>query len=103
MGKNRAIKSLGRIIAGMVAHKILEKYTNKKESLNHLRNEINNYRDSIYDSIEEFNWSLTDKQRIKKETLKSLKKELKEPHFNDVKFPINEAEKLTEETLNEIT
>jgi len=35
MGKDRTIKIIGGLIAGMVAHKILEKYTNRKESLNH--------------------------------------------------------------------
>jgi len=103
MGKNRVIKIIGRLIAGMVAHKILEKYTNRKESLNHLRAEVESYRNNITDFIDEFNWNDSDKNVIKQEALKDIILEFKKPHFNDVKFPTNEAEKLIEETLRGIT
>lgn len=99
MGKSRVIKIIGRIIAGLVAHKILEKYTNRKESLNHLRSEIDNYRNNLSEFINEFNWNSEDRQRIKEESLKDIILELKKPHFKDVKFPENEAERLIEETL----
>lgn len=86
----------------MTAHKILEKYTNKTESLNHLRAEIDNYRENIFSFINESNWNEDDKIRIKQEALKSLKSELKERHFNNVKFPENEPEKLIDEVLKEL-
>ncbi|MEK6859440.1 MAG: hypothetical protein AABX54_01365 [Nanoarchaeota archaeon] len=102
MGKNRIVRILGKLIAGMIAHRILEKYSNKKESLNHLRMEVNNYRDNIYEYFKKFNWNTDDKKRIKEKTLKNLKSEFKKPHFSDVKFPMNEAEKFIDETLKEI-
>jgi hypothetical protein len=102
MGKNRVIKIIGGLIAGMVAHKILEKYTNRKESLNHLRAEVGNYRNNLSDFIGEFNWNNKDKQRIKEESSKAIISELKEPHLKDVKFPIEEIDKLIEEILKEL-
>jgi len=39
---------------------------------------------------------------IKNESLKRLNKELNKPHFEDVKFPMEEAIKLIEETLKDI-
>ncbi len=102
MGKNRVIKIIGGLIAGMVAHKILEKYTNRKESLNHLRSEVDNYKSNLSEFINEFNWNSENKQKIKKESLKNLKKELNAPHLKDVKFPKEEVEKLIEETLKDI-
>lgn len=62
MGKNRVIKILGGIIGGMVAHKILLKYTNKPESVNHLQSEVSNYRDNALDIANEFNWNEEDKK-----------------------------------------
>jgi poly(3-hydroxyalkanoate) synthetase len=102
MGKNRTIKIIGRLIGGMTAHKILERHTNKIESLNHLRTEVDNYRENVFSFINEFNWSQKDKEAIREESLKNLKNELKQPHFNDVKFPEDEPEKLINETLKEI-
>jgi len=102
MGKNRVIKIIGGIIAGMAAHKILEKYTNRKESLNHLRSEVGNYRDNLSEFINEFNWNDSDKQKIKEEASKDIIIELKKPHFKDVKFPGKEPEILIEEILKEI-
>ena len=46
MGKNRIIKILGNIIGNIAVHKILVKYTNKPESINHLSEEVATYRDN---------------------------------------------------------
>jgi len=102
MGKNRIIRILGGVIGGMVAHKILLKYTNKPESIHHLTSEVDNYRNNAESIASEFNWSEKDKKRIKEDALKSLNSELKEPHFHDVKFPIEVVNVLIEETMNEI-
>ncbi len=102
MGKNRTIKIIADLIAGMVAHKILLRYTNKPESINHMQSEINNYRGTITDFSEEFNWNEDDKITIKQETIKSIKNELNRSHFNDVKFPENEPEKLIDKILKEM-
>ena len=102
MGKNRVIKIMGRLIVGMVTHKILEKYTNRKESLNHLRSEVDNYRNNLSEVINEFNWNDSDKKKIKYRASKDIIIELKKPHLKDVKFSITEKDKLIEETINEI-
>ena len=102
MGKKRVIRIISRLIAGMVAHKILERHTNKQESLNHLRAEVENYGDNISEFINEFNWNDSDKKEIKQEALKDIMLEFKKPHFSDVKFHIEESEKLIDEILGEI-
>ena len=102
MGKNTIIKTIADLIGGMTAHKILIKYTNKPESIHHTKSEIDNYRGIILDYITEFNWNSDDKQEIKERALKSLKSELKKPHFKDVEFPTEEISKLLEETIKEI-
>ena len=102
MGKNRTIKIIGGIIGVMVAHKILLKFTNKPESVNHLMSEVSNYRDNIQDWIREYNWNAENKKRIKDEAIKCLKEELKEPHFNDVIFPKEAITNFLDETMNEI-
>jgi hypothetical protein len=99
MGKNRVIKIVGRLIAGMVAHRILEKYTNRKESLNHLRFEVENYRNNLFDFVNEFNWNDLDKRKVKQEASKNMVSELKKSHFVDVKFPPEEVDKLIEKII----
>jgi hypothetical protein len=102
MGKNRVIKIIGRLVAWMAAHKILIKYTNRKESLNHLRSEVDNYRDNLSEFINEFNWNDADKKEIKQEALKSIALEFKKPHFKDVRFPPEEPEKQIDETMKSV-
>jgi len=102
MGKKGTIKIIAGLIAGMSIHSILLKYTNRPESINHLKSEIDSYRGIISDYLIEFNWNSKDKQRIKEESLKGIVLELKKPHFNDVNFPIEEVDKLIDETMKEI-
>lgn len=102
MGKNRSIKILGGIIGGMIAHKILLKYTIRPESINHLKSEVSNYRENAVDMANEFNWNEEDKKRIKEEALKSLENELLEPHFSNVKFPKEKISIFLDEVMNEI-
>jgi len=94
MGKSRYIQIIGGLIAGMVAHRILVRYTNKPESIHHIESEIENYRGIIADYLTEFNWSDSDK--------KDIRLEFKKPHFNDVKFPATEIDRLIDEILKEI-
>lgn len=99
MGKDRAIKIIANLIAGMAAHRILFKYTNRPESINHIESEIENYRGTISDYLTEFNWNSYDKERIKREAKRNLRKELKETHFKDVSFSSNEISKMLNETI----
>ena len=102
MGKSKIIKTLGNFIGNVSAHKILAKHTNKPESLNHLLNEIDAYRDSASDLAKRFNWNSNDKNRIREQALKSLRKELKKEHFKDVSYPINEINPTIEKTMKEV-
>ena len=101
MGKNRIIKILGNVIGNIVVHKILIKHTNKPESLNHLESEVDAYRDNALEIANEFNWNKKDLEEIKSEALKKFEKDMKK-YYSDVKFPINESDKLIEKTLKEI-
>lgn len=100
MGKNRIIRILGNIIGNVVVHKILLKYTNKPESIPHLKNEIIDYRDNSLEKASEYNWSEKDKNIIKEEALKNFYKKM-ETKYPDVKFPKEEIPGLIEETLEE--
>ena len=102
MGKNRTIKNIADLIAGMVAHRILTKYTNKSESIHHMESEINNYRGIISNFKAQFNWNSDDKKKILQESKKILENELKKEHFNDVKFSISEKDKILDEIIREM-
>jgi hypothetical protein len=101
MGKNRIIQIIGKLIAGMAAHKILSKYTNKKESINHMESEIINYRGELIDFISEYNWNENDKNRIKEEAKKRIKLELKKHHFKGFSFPQSEVDKFLNQSIKE--
>ena len=100
MGKNKAIKSIGRVIGNIVVHKITFKYTNKPESRNHIFSEIGTYRDNALEIAQEFNWNEADKQRIKEESVKEFSRRIKK--YKDVKFPVEEVDELIDETLKEV-
>jgi hypothetical protein len=100
MGKNRAIKILGNVFGNIVLHKILVKHTNKLESLHHLKSEVEAYRDNALEQSGEFNWNASDIEEIKLEALTSFKSDIKK-YYPDVKFTIEEAENLVEETIEE--
>ncbi len=101
MGKNRVIKSLGKNVGRLVVHKILEKYTNNLEAIEHLKHEITAYRENTKEIAEEYNWSEKNKGEIALEAIGEFEKEMCRD-YPDVKFPVEEAEKLVEDTLNEI-
>lgn len=101
MGKNRIIKILGNVVGNIAVHKILLRHTNKPESINHLKSEIETYRDNSLEIAGEFNWNQEDKKRIKSEALKKFNKDIKK-YYSDVAFPAKEPKKLIEETLGEI-
>lgn len=100
MGKNRTIKSIGKIIGNMVVHKILVNKTNRPESLHHLQSEVNTYRDNVFGIAQEYNWNDSDKQEIFNESLKTFKIRIQK--YPDIKYTIKEAEKLIKETINEV-
>ncbi len=101
MGKNRTIKILGNILGNLVVHKILVKYTNKPESIKHLKSEIEAYRDNSLEIASDYNWNEDEKSKIRSESLKKFSKNM-ESYYSDVKFSMEEAHRLMEETIREI-
>ncbi|OGJ21592.1 hypothetical protein A3K73_02865 [Candidatus Pacearchaeota archaeon RBG_13_36_9] len=93
MGKNRVIKSLGKNIGNLVVHKILAKYTNNPEAVEHLRHEIIAYRENTKEIAESFNWNDSEIAEIKLEAMDALEKEMHRD-YPDVNFPMEEAERL---------
>ena len=101
MGKKSAIESLSRIIANVVVHEILLKYTNKPESISHLDYEVNEYRDTAISRAEKFNWNESEKEDIMLKALDIFKKKMIKEYV-DVKFPIKEAERFLNNVLTEV-
>ena len=99
MGKDRVIRIIANLIGKTAAHKILVKYTNRPDAINHISSEIDNYRAMLSEYITQHNWNSYDKENIKKESEKSLAKELKQNHFDDVIFPSSEKSKILDETI----
>lgn len=100
MGKNRVIKSMGKIIGNITVHKIVAKYTNIPDSPGHLSSEVVEYRDNALKISKEFNWNSQDKEEIKSEAIRNFQNKMK-VKYSDVNFPEEEAEKLLEETIKE--
>ena len=99
MGKDRIIRLIANLIGKTAAHKILVKYTNMPNSINHISSEIDNYRAMLSEYLTQYNWNSYDRENIKKESEKSLAKELKQNHFEDVAFPSSEKSKILDETI----
>ncbi len=91
---------MGKIIGNIVVHKILVNHTNRPESLHHLRSEVNTYRDNVFGIAQEYNWNESDKNKIKEESSKEFKNRMQ--RYPDVKYALKEANKLIDETINEI-
>jgi len=100
MGKNRTIKSVGKIIGNIVVHKILVNKTNRPESLHHLQSEVNTYRDNVFGIAQEYNWNDSDKQEIFNESIREFKSRIQ--NYPDVKYTMKEAKALIRETINEV-
>ena len=100
MGKKSAINSLSKIIANITLHKLLLKYTNKPESVNHLTYEVIEYRDTAISRADEFNWNQKNKDEIKrkaKDKIKNLSKK-----YSDVTYTDEDVNRMLEETFNEV-
>ena len=98
MGKNSALRTLGKRIGNVVLHKMLIKYTNKPESKHHLEHEEITYRDSAIKDAKEYNWSNDDINELNNVALKFLKdKSVKK--YPDVTFPMEETKKLVEKEI----
>lgn len=100
MGKNSAIKSLGRCIGNVAMHKLLLLHTNKPESKHHLSVEIIEYSADAFEKAQEFTWTEKDKENIKikaKGRINNLRQ-----YYPDVNFRDEEVERFIEEIMKEL-
>jgi hypothetical protein len=100
MGKDRTIKSLGKVIGNVVVHKVVLKYGKKAESENHTSSEIVAYRDTAIGIGMEFNWNDNDKIDIRKEVHNFFIKKMSEK-YSHIKYPIKNTEDMIDETIKE--
>jgi hypothetical protein len=100
LGKDRAIKSLGRIIGNVVVHKIVLKYGKKTESDSHTSYEIVAYRDTAIRIGEDFNWNNYDKVEIRKEVYDFFIKKMNKK-YSQIQYPKKDANDIIDETINE--
>ncbi len=100
MGKNKTIKSIGKIIGNIVVHKLLVNKTNRPESLHHLQSEVNTYRDNVFEIAQEYNWNDSDKQKIFNESIRAFKSRIQK--YSNVRYLMKEAKALIRETIKEV-
>lgn len=101
MGKNKALKTLGKIIGNIVLHKILAKYTNNPESVKYLINEENEYRATAINSAKKFNWNKENINEIKNIAIEFFKnKSVKK--YPDVTLPLEEAKVLIDNEIKDL-
>ncbi len=101
MGKKSAIDSLSKVIANVIVHKVLLRYTNKPESVSHLNYEVTEYRDTAISKAEKFNWNKSDKEEIKSNAWRYFKSKMN-TRYRDVMFPMKEAVRFLNQTMEEI-
>ncbi len=94
MSKKHQLRNLAVFIGLKAAHEILIKYTNKPESIPHLKQETDSYFDLSFD-LSEGNWNKKDIKIIKKLAKKKCNKKLKKykdignEKYNEVDDVIN--------------
>jgi len=101
MGKNSAVKTLGRRIGNVVLHSLLVKHTNKPEFTHHLQSEEDEYRNSAIRESKEYHWNEKDKIELKAQALNFIKSK-KEQKYQDVNFSIEKTIKLVEEEIKSL-
>lgn len=98
MGKNSVIKSLGKRIGNVVLHKLLVKYTNRPESIHHLQNEHDTYRDQAIIASKKYNWNEEDKKELKIRAMNFIKNK-RDLKYDDLAFVPNEIERFVDEEI----
>ncbi len=101
MGKNSALKTLGRRIGNIVLHKMLVIYTHKPESISHLFHEENEYRAAAIADAKMFHWNDKDKQKLKTAAIKFFKNKSSKK-YSDVSLSLKEAEVLINQELKDL-
>jgi len=101
MGKNKDLKSLGKVIGNIAIHKALIEHTNKPESKEFLKKEILAYRDSVIKKYETYHWNSKDKEKIKEQAIAYAKKKRSKKYF-DTGIIMKDIEDFVLEMINEL-
>jgi len=83
MGKNSDIESISNSISKTILHEILVDYTNRLESINHIRKEEIEYRWQSIKKINKINLNDKDKKVIRNKVIRKIKNRLK-TKYSDV-------------------
>ena len=86
MGKNKDIESAANILIQVVVHNIIPDFTNKPESVPHMKQEEIAYRAQSFKKLSAQNWNESDKQIIKSLVTSGVQKKLNNK-YPDVKIP----------------
>lgn len=100
MGKIASIKTLSKVIANTALHRLLLKYIIKPESKNHLEAEVLAYRGLAITKSNEFNWNDEDKEIIKQNSFKELKKRIRK--YPEIEFKEEDLQAILDQTIKEI-
>jgi hypothetical protein len=87
MGKNSAIKTLGKRIGNIVLHNLLVKHTNRPESRGYLQSEAIEYRNAAIKDAKKYNWNHDDKRELKIAAINFIEQK-KAKKYVDVNFSI---------------
>ena len=101
MGKNSAVKTLGKRIGNIVLHNLLVKYTNRPESRNYLQSEVLEYSNAAIKDAKEYNWNEKDKEELNLAAVEFIKQK-KDKRYPDVNFSIKEAEDLVDKKIQDL-
>jgi len=78
MGKNSAIKSLGKCIGNVAMHELLLKHTNIPESKKHINDEIRDYGADVAKKAKQYTWNSEEKATIEDKAHKRVKRLLQD-------------------------
>ena len=101
MGKNSAVRTLGRRIGNVVLHMLLSRYTNRPESISHLEREEATYRDSAIKDAKQYHWNDEDRKALQQEALAFIEQKAI-TKYSDVKIPLDEAKALIEAEIKDL-
>ncbi len=101
MGKNRDIKSVVVLLANTAVHEIVAKHTNRPESKPFLEAEAAEYRSQTENAYEKYNWNQRDKDHIRQEAVKDVKKVLSSK-YPDVVFHVEEIQAVINEEMKKL-
>ncbi|MAG02168.1 hypothetical protein CMI42_02430 [Candidatus Pacearchaeota archaeon] len=88
MGKSRDIESISNSLSNTILHKILVEHTNEKDSILHLQNEEDEYRNQSLKKVYSRGWNSQDKMNIESKVINKVRKKLK-TKYPDISIPEN--------------